>query len=223
VCRAWGRAPTGNPQPGLAIERSGCRCGVPAGGAHSTTGARPSTLPTGRRKPQAEVPGAPGLRRGLSDQCRDAPRRTWQCTVVALAGAVHQHEDMSDHRFEQRGLLHVELLVHGLPVHVLVVHLGLIRPVGCGSSLNWPLHRSAKSRPWHRCWWRATSTTGRALVAQQFCRHRPAGLDRESRCPPFHHACRWRSSTMFLRVACKPVACRCRVGEPGGGCRTTCR
>lgn len=40
----------------------------------------------------------------------------------------HQHEDMSDHRFEQRGLLHSELLVHGSRVHVLVVHLGLIRP-----------------------------------------------------------------------------------------------
>lgn len=38
----------------------------------------------------------------------------------------HQHEDISDHRFEQRGLLHVQLLVHGLPVHVIVVHLGLI-------------------------------------------------------------------------------------------------
>ena len=37
------------------------------------------------------------------------------------------HEDMSDHRLEQRGLLHVELLVYGQPVHVLVVHLGLIR------------------------------------------------------------------------------------------------
>lgn len=38
----------------------------------------------------------------------------------------HQHEDMSDHRFEQRGLLHAELLVRGHPVHVLVVHLGLL-------------------------------------------------------------------------------------------------
>lgn len=38
----------------------------------------------------------------------------------------HQHEDMSDHRFEQRGLLHVEVLVHGQPVHVIVVHFGLI-------------------------------------------------------------------------------------------------
>ncbi len=39
----------------------------------------------------------------------------------------HQHEDMSDHRFEQRGLLHVEVLIHGSPVHVIVVHLGLIK------------------------------------------------------------------------------------------------
>ena len=39
----------------------------------------------------------------------------------------HQHEDMSDHRFEQRGLLHSEVLVHERNVHVVVVHLGLIR------------------------------------------------------------------------------------------------
>ena len=38
----------------------------------------------------------------------------------------HGHEDMSDHRFEQRGLLHVELKVHGQVLHVIVVHLGLI-------------------------------------------------------------------------------------------------
>lgn len=39
----------------------------------------------------------------------------------------HQHEDMSDHRLEQRGLLHCEVQVHGHRVHVVVVHLGLIR------------------------------------------------------------------------------------------------
>ena len=39
----------------------------------------------------------------------------------------HQHEDMSDHRFEQRGLLHCEVQVHGCTVHVIVVHLGLVR------------------------------------------------------------------------------------------------
>jgi len=36
------------------------------------------------------------------------------------------HADVSDHRFEQRGLLHAEVLVDGVAVHVVVVHLGLI-------------------------------------------------------------------------------------------------
>ena len=36
------------------------------------------------------------------------------------------HEDMSDHRFEQRGLLHVKVLAHKRPIHVIVLHLGLI-------------------------------------------------------------------------------------------------
>jgi len=39
----------------------------------------------------------------------------------------HRHEDMSDHRFEQRGLLHVEIEIEGQPVHAIVVHLGLIK------------------------------------------------------------------------------------------------
>ncbi len=38
----------------------------------------------------------------------------------------HGHQDVSDHRFEQRGLLHVTVAVQGCPVHVVVVHLGLI-------------------------------------------------------------------------------------------------
>ena len=37
-----------------------------------------------------------------------------------------KHEDMSDHRFEQRGLLHAELQVAGARMHAIVVHLGLI-------------------------------------------------------------------------------------------------
>jgi endonuclease/exonuclease/phosphatase family metal-dependent hydrolase len=38
----------------------------------------------------------------------------------------HQHEDMSDHRFEQRGLLHSVVQMQDTLVHVIVVHLGLI-------------------------------------------------------------------------------------------------
>ncbi len=40
--------------------------------------------------------------------------------------AGHQHEDMSDHRFEQRGLLHVEVDIDGRRLHSIVVHLGLV-------------------------------------------------------------------------------------------------
>ncbi|MDO9238012.1 MAG: endonuclease/exonuclease/phosphatase family protein [Aquabacterium sp.] len=36
------------------------------------------------------------------------------------------HHDVSDHRFEQRGLLHVSVHWRGVEIHVVVVHLGLI-------------------------------------------------------------------------------------------------
>ena len=36
------------------------------------------------------------------------------------------HQDISDHRFEQRGLLHVAIDLDGRTVHTIVVHLGLI-------------------------------------------------------------------------------------------------
>jgi len=36
-----------------------------------------------------------------------------------------QHEDMSDHRLEQRGLLHVVIDYKNTPLHVIVLHLGL--------------------------------------------------------------------------------------------------
>lgn len=37
-----------------------------------------------------------------------------------------RHEDISDHRLEQRGLLHVQVQIERRCVHVLVVHLGLV-------------------------------------------------------------------------------------------------
>jgi endonuclease/exonuclease/phosphatase family metal-dependent hydrolase len=36
------------------------------------------------------------------------------------------HHDVSDHRFEQRGLLHVPVQWNGLEVHAVVVHFGLV-------------------------------------------------------------------------------------------------
>ena len=37
------------------------------------------------------------------------------------------HQDISDHRFEQRGLLHVVIEINDRPLHTIVVHLGLIK------------------------------------------------------------------------------------------------
>ncbi len=37
----------------------------------------------------------------------------------------HENQDISDHKLEQRGLLHALVEVQGVPVHCLVVHLGL--------------------------------------------------------------------------------------------------
>lgn len=39
----------------------------------------------------------------------------------------HENQDISDHRLEQRGLLHVRVNVDGCEVHCFVVHLGLFR------------------------------------------------------------------------------------------------
>jgi endonuclease/exonuclease/phosphatase family metal-dependent hydrolase len=36
------------------------------------------------------------------------------------------HHDVSDHRFEQRGLLHVPVQWNGLKIHAVVVHFGLV-------------------------------------------------------------------------------------------------
>jgi len=36
------------------------------------------------------------------------------------------HHDVSDHRFEQRGLLHVPVVWNGMTVHAVVVHFGLV-------------------------------------------------------------------------------------------------
>ena len=88
----------------------------------------------------------------------------------------HRHVDISDHRFEQRGLLHVEIQVGEawtksqlkpqsevylpLNVHVIVVHLGLI-PASRVRQIE-QLHRYierevASMLP---CWWQVISMTG---------------------------------------------------------------
>lgn len=72
----------------------------------------------------------------------------------------HQHEDISDHRFEQRGLLHVEVEVQNRRVHTIVVHLGLIPAAACARSPSSSASSSERCRPARPWWWLATSTTG---------------------------------------------------------------
>jgi endonuclease/exonuclease/phosphatase family metal-dependent hydrolase len=67
------------------------------------------------------------------------------------------HEDMSDHRFEQRGLLHVKVQAHRRPIHVIVLHLGLI---ACASSSNWGVSSTGRFPNMKRWWLPAISTIG---------------------------------------------------------------
>ena len=49
------------------------------------------------------------------------------------------HHDVSDHRFEQRGLLHVPVWWQGVEVHAVVAHLGLMHmPAACARWSGWP-------------------------------------------------------------------------------------
>ena len=62
------------------------------------------------------------------------------------------HHDVSDHRFEQRGLLHVPVTWNGTLVHAIVAHFGLIhssrvRQVAAPRRV----HRARGARPTSRC------------------------------------------------------------------------
>ena len=66
------------------------------------------------------------------------------------------HHDVSDHRFEQRGLLHVQVHWAGTPVHVIVVHFGLAHssrlrqvPSGCRSHARCKC-RLPRALHWHK-------------------------------------------------------------------------
>jgi endonuclease/exonuclease/phosphatase family metal-dependent hydrolase len=56
----------------------------------------------------------------------------------------HQHRDISDHRFEQRGFLHSQVQVSDRVVHVLVVHLGLF-PASRLRQVAWVLEHIEKN------------------------------------------------------------------------------
>jgi hypothetical protein len=144
---------------------------------------------------------------------------------VALAGAWRTaHEDMSDHRFEQRGLLHVEVDVQGRVVHVIVVHFGLLPasrmrarssnlgryierevPARRGAGGGGRLQRLGHAHPAHPAWHRDALVRHRALSHLSFAAAGgPAGPD-------------------LCRAASGHCTCTCPVAGSGDGCPITCR
>ena len=70
------------------------------------------------------------------------------------------HRDISDHRFEQRGLLHVAIDVEGRIVHTIVVHLGLIQGSRKRQIAQLGHFIEREIPPTSRSWSLATSMTG---------------------------------------------------------------
>jgi hypothetical protein len=70
------------------------------------------------------VPVPRGLCAGLPDQAKTRHGEHGNALLSRWPIVSHGHEDMSDHRCEQRGLLHVEVQVGKRTVHVIVLHLG---------------------------------------------------------------------------------------------------
>jgi len=76
--------------------------------------------------PQAEFLAPPGYEAIYKTNAYTRHGEHGNALLSRWPVVTHRHEDMSDHRFEQRGLLHVEIQVANQPVHVIVAHLGLI-------------------------------------------------------------------------------------------------
>ena len=137
------------------------------------------------------------------------------------------HHDVSDHRFEQRGLLHVPVTWNGTRVHAIVAHFGLIhsQPGAPGAAAR-RVHRAHRARD------------EPLIVAGDFndwgdkldelmtdCGLARACVpgDPSSRVNTFPRAfrcSRWTASTSAASAASRPP---CRAARPGRGCRTTCR
>lgn len=84
-------------------------------------------FPNWPSQPQADVLAPPGFHAVYRSNAVTRHGEHGNALLSRWPVLSHQHEDMSDHRFEQRGLLHCTLHWQGQPMHVVVVHLGLIR------------------------------------------------------------------------------------------------
>ena len=78
------------------------------------------------RQPQAEYLAPPGYQSVYMTNAITTHGEHGNALLSRWPVVQHQHQDISDHRFEQRGLLHSVIDVRGQHVHVIVVHLGLI-------------------------------------------------------------------------------------------------
>ena len=100
----------------------------------------------------------------------------------------HQHEDMSDHRFEQRGLLHVPVQWNGSRAAA----CARLRSCSASSSARFP-----RARRW---WSLAISTIG--ACRSSACWRVLACMSTTMPAPsPTRPGCRWRSLTMFMCAA----------------------
>ena len=132
----------------------------------------------------------------------------------------HQHEDVSDHRLEQRGLLHVVVACQAVQVHVIVVHLGLL----AGS-------RRRQVEQLKRFIVREVPAQAPLLVAGDFndwgqslapalglagLNTPPAGV------PTFHPACLWYNWITSMPAACAPSTALRHTARPGAVFPTIC-
>ena len=78
------------------------------------------------RQSQAEYLAPPGYQSVYITNAVTAHGEHGNALISRWPVVQHQHQDISDHRFEQRGLLHSVIDVQGRHVHVIVVHLGLL-------------------------------------------------------------------------------------------------
>ena len=78
------------------------------------------------RQPQAEYLAPAGYQSVYMTNAVTAHGEHGNAMLSRWPVLSHQHQDISDHRFEQRDLLHSVIDVQGRHVHVIVVHLGLL-------------------------------------------------------------------------------------------------
>ena len=77
-------------------------------------------------QPQADVLAPAGYHAVYASNARTRFGEHGNALLSRWPVLAHAHKDVSDHRFEQRGLLHAQLSLYDTTVHVVVLHLGLL-------------------------------------------------------------------------------------------------